>query len=143
LSEIQLNASANIVGTFEYNPDFETVLEIGNNQELHVLFVPDDYTNYNNAQATVFINVLLGNAVIDYERIANVYPNPTTGLLMINYSDCTIDEVLVIDILGEVLIEETFSNQLITVNLSKLPAGTYIVIIKTSQGVITEKVIKW
>ncbi|MDD4148865.1 MAG: MBG domain-containing protein, partial [Bacteroidales bacterium] len=59
LSETQLNASADVSGSFNYNPDFNTILEVGDNQTLNTEFTPDDEVNYNNANAIVYINVLL------------------------------------------------------------------------------------
>jgi hypothetical protein len=58
LSATQLNATANVPGTFTYNPSAGTVLNAGNNQMLHVDFTPTDATNYNNASTDVKINVL-------------------------------------------------------------------------------------
>ena len=42
LSATQLNATANVPGTFVYMPDIGTVLPIGNNQQLTVAFTPND-----------------------------------------------------------------------------------------------------
>ncbi|MDD3860170.1 MAG: MBG domain-containing protein, partial [Bacteroidales bacterium] len=143
LSDVQLNATANIEGTFEYNPDNGTVLEIGNNQELQVIFMPEDNINYTNAEAIVYINVLLGSNSYEYNITQNIYPNPTTGLLYIDYSDCKIEELTVNDITGKVLVKADYFSDEIKMDLSILPAGTYIIVIKTNRGVITEKLIKW
>jgi uncharacterized repeat protein (TIGR01451 family) len=58
LSATQLNAIANVAGTFTYTPAAGTVLNIGNGQILHVDFTPADTTNYTNASKDVTINVL-------------------------------------------------------------------------------------
>lgn len=58
LSDLQLNATANVPGSFLYIPDFDTKLEIGNNQLLEVYFSPSDYTLYNETKKQVYINVL-------------------------------------------------------------------------------------
>lgn len=52
LSSTQLNATANVAGTFVYTPAAGTVLGVGT-QPLSVTFSPTDTTNYNNATATV------------------------------------------------------------------------------------------
>ncbi len=57
LSGTQLNATANLPGTFVYTPSASTVLSAGNAQELHVTFTPDDNVNYTAVQKTVLINV--------------------------------------------------------------------------------------
>lgn len=58
LSATQLNATANVPGTFVYVPASGTVLGVGNGQALLANFTPTDSVNYNSATKTVFINVL-------------------------------------------------------------------------------------
>ncbi len=58
LSGTQLNATANVPGSFVYTPAAGTVLGYGSAQNLHVDFTPTDTTNYSNAQKDVSINVL-------------------------------------------------------------------------------------
>src|SRR6218665_3214377 len=57
LSATQLNATADVQGTFVYTPPPETTLKEGANQELKVDFTPSDAANYNSASKTVKINV--------------------------------------------------------------------------------------
>jgi len=56
LSEEQLNATANVEGTFVYTPPLGTVLPLGENQELKVDFTPSVNT-HQPASKTVMINV--------------------------------------------------------------------------------------
>jgi len=58
LGAAQLNASANVAGSFAYSPAFGTVLPVGSGQALSVVFTPVDTGNYTQATATVLINVL-------------------------------------------------------------------------------------
>ena len=58
LSATQLNATADVAGTFVYTPAIGTVLNVGANQNLKVDFTPTDAVNYNTATKTVQINVL-------------------------------------------------------------------------------------
>jgi len=62
LSGTQLNATANVPGSFTYTPPSGTVLNAGNGQTLSVTFLPTDAANYNSASKTVTINVLPGSA---------------------------------------------------------------------------------
>ncbi|NOS92433.1 MAG: hypothetical protein HOP30_10960 [Cyclobacteriaceae bacterium] len=57
LSSIQLNATANVAGTFTYTPKLGTVLNIGDNQELKVDFTPKDASRYNSVSKIVTINI--------------------------------------------------------------------------------------
>lgn len=56
LGSAQLDATANVGGTFTYKPVAGTVLPAGL-QELDVAFSPNDTTNYKNATASVFLQV--------------------------------------------------------------------------------------
>ncbi len=58
LSSTQLNATANIAGTFNYTPASGTTLNAGPAQPLLVSFTPSDVTNYNATSRNVQINVL-------------------------------------------------------------------------------------
>src|SRR5205823_2440965 len=57
LSATQLNASANVPGAFAYEPPLNTVLPVGDNQALSVIFTPFDLANVAAAGSTVHINV--------------------------------------------------------------------------------------
>ena len=57
LGSTQLNAAANISGTFDYSPAAGTILNAGDGQSLSVTFTPDDQANYMTASAQVVINV--------------------------------------------------------------------------------------
>jgi hypothetical protein len=65
LSAAQLNATANVDGTFVYDPPLGTVLT--ETRQLSAAFTPADPVNYNGATATVTITV-----------------NPNTGLQIVN-----------------------------------------------------------
>ncbi|MBK9357316.1 MAG: fibrobacter succinogenes major paralogous domain-containing protein [Bacteroidales bacterium] len=58
LSSTQLNAFADIPGTFSYSPGVGTRLNTGYNQQLKVVFTPADISTCENAEKTVLINIL-------------------------------------------------------------------------------------
>ena len=62
LSATQLNATADVAGSFTYTPDAGTALGVGNGQALNVTFSPDDAGNFNTAVASVTIDVLPNQA---------------------------------------------------------------------------------
>ena len=62
LSSTQLDATANVPGTFTYSPAAGTVLTAGDGQTLSVSFVPSDTLDYTDAAATAAIDVLAGHA---------------------------------------------------------------------------------
>jgi hypothetical protein len=57
LSGSQLNATANVPGTFVYNPPAGTVLPVGNSEPLSVTFTPTDTNTYTAAMASNTITV--------------------------------------------------------------------------------------
>jgi len=58
LSTTQLNATADVAGTFIYSPALGTVLNVGSSQPLTVTFTPTDVTNYSTETKTVNITVI-------------------------------------------------------------------------------------
>jgi alpha-tubulin suppressor-like RCC1 family protein len=64
LSATQLNAAANVAGTFAYTPPAGTVLGAGAGQSLSVTFTPTDTVNYATATKTVTIDV---NGAISFD----------------------------------------------------------------------------
>ncbi|MEW6304051.1 MAG: immunoglobulin domain-containing protein [Verrucomicrobiota bacterium] len=77
LAGTQLNATANVPGSFAYTPVAGAVLNAGNGQTLSVSFTPTDTANYNAASKDVFINVLKANQTITFNTLANkTYGDP-------------------------------------------------------------------
>jgi uncharacterized protein (TIGR02145 family) len=77
LSATQLNATADVPGTFVYTPPVGTKLNEGSNQNLKVDFTPTDTTNYNLASKIVIINVTAPITVTDID--GNLYHTVTIG----------------------------------------------------------------
>ncbi|MGC8802479.1 MAG: discoidin domain-containing protein, partial [Bacteroidales bacterium] len=76
LTNTQLNATANVAGTFIYSPELGTVLSAGTHV-LSVTFVPSDTANYLTATAEVTIKVVSQTSVStgDVAKIS-IFPNP-------------------------------------------------------------------
>ena len=68
LGAAQLNASANVAGSFTFTPGAGTQLNAGANQPLTVVFTPDDSANYVVAQAAVDVDVLPAPLTITAEN---------------------------------------------------------------------------
>ncbi len=90
LNSRQLYATANVSGNFVYTPSIGTILNVGANQDLKVVFTPTDVANYNTISKTVKINVVnagvkstVFNSGITYgtltDREGNVYKTVTIG----------------------------------------------------------------
>jgi hypothetical protein len=69
----------------------------------------------------------------------SVFPNPTSGVVTIEWDGNLIGRLTVSDLKGSILIEE-FSNN--SVDLSALENGVYLISVETDKGVLTTKVVK-
>ena len=73
LSGTQLNASTPVAGIFVYNPLAGVVLNAGSSQTLSTGFTPTDTANYNNAVASVLINVLKADLTVTADNKSKIY----------------------------------------------------------------------
>ena len=77
LSVAQLNATADVPGTFVYTPTIGTKLNEGANQDLKVDFTPTDAATYSSASKKVKINVIASITVTDID--GNIYHTVIIG----------------------------------------------------------------
>jgi hypothetical protein len=70
----------------------------------------------------------------------NVYPNPTNGIIEINVADATNFNYTIIDVVGNVVTNNTVNGNRTTINLTNNALGVYFVTINTNNGSITKKV---
>jgi hypothetical protein len=79
LGAAQLNATANVAGTFSYNPATGTVLPAGT-QNLSVTFTPSDTSLYSSASASVSLVVAKAPLTITASNATKVYGAPLPPL---------------------------------------------------------------
>jgi len=72
LGSTQLNATANVPGTFVYTPPAGTVLQAGTGQTLSTTFTPTDTADYTTATKSVLINVSKATPVITWAAPAAI-----------------------------------------------------------------------
>ena len=77
---------------------------------------------------------LLSTGIDEFDN-PSIYPNPTNGLIYIDYE---ITNVEIFNIVGQ-LVKETKEN---VIDLSEQEAGTYILKVFTPSGVVTKQIIK-
>jgi hypothetical protein len=143
LTGAQLNAAANIQGTYSYDPDFGTILSIGNNQELTVKFNPVDNLNYTIVNKSVFTNVLNINSISKMESMnLLIYPNPTNGIIQIRNELSSDANLIITDITGKLIIKSQLSKLNNQIDLSNIVNGLYLLIIQTENQTYTTKIIK-
>ncbi len=78
LSNVQLDATASVDGTFVYTPPAGTEFMVGSHQ-LSVTFTPTDLADYTTATKTVSINVTQATLTVAANNFTRLYgtPNPT------------------------------------------------------------------
>ncbi|MEI6666710.1 MAG: MBG domain-containing protein [Acidobacteriota bacterium] len=79
LGAVQLNATANVPGTFAYTPVSGTVLSAGVGQTLSVAFAPTDATNYAPASKNVTIDVTSSSFAVTVPGTAGGTVNYNVG----------------------------------------------------------------
>ncbi|HSP16264.1 MAG TPA: carboxypeptidase regulatory-like domain-containing protein [Thermoanaerobaculia bacterium] len=83
LSSLQLNATANVPGTFVYNPAAGTTFDAGS-QTLTTSFTPADTLNYNTASASVTLMVNKADQQIHWSNPADIVYGTPLGPVQLN-----------------------------------------------------------
>jgi uncharacterized repeat protein (TIGR01451 family) len=90
-----------------------------------------------NTVATTVSN--LGTPNFNQKKLFTVYPNPTNNILNISLSDNdTITAVTICNTLGQKVMNDNVK----TLDVSSLTAGTYLITVATDKGKATQKIIK-
>jgi hypothetical protein len=141
LSEIQLNATADVTGTFVYDPAAGTVLNTGDAQTLTVTFTPTDADHYAVTSNTVKINITIGTGTdIKTQSSIYLYPNPVTDVFRINGIVGSAD-IMVSDINGKLIFtKQVTENEAISVK--SLTPGFYMIKICSNSKVYDFKLVK-
>lgn len=112
-----------------------TVLVDG--ETYYAVNVVDDSSSESFA-VTVTITLSLNNFL---NSNLNFYPNPTRGVLYLNYNQ-TISEVVISNILGQIVLKESTNSDQIEIDMTSFPNSTYLVKIVSKGNTKTVKVIK-
>jgi hypothetical protein len=135
LGATQLNASANVPGTFVYNPATGAVLDVGTHT-LHADFTPTDTVNYANASRDVSINVLDVTAPTVLS-VTRVDPNPT-NLFSVHFTVTFSEPVSGVDVTGPDFDDFALDNFGLTdpviTAVSPVTASEYTVTVDTGSG---------
>jgi hypothetical protein len=149
----EIDNSGNVIWVYiipvSANTNFDQFSEPTNNSAFRAHRYSENYegfngVTFNNTGIIEDVNSISENCInllsvddVNFNSLS-IYPNPTSGVITINYSN-PIDEILVIDVTGKVVLSQKHTN---TINLEELSKGLYI--IKVSSGEFTEfkKVLK-
>ena len=70
-----------------------------------------------------------------------LYPNPAREQLYLEWEQLQVEEILLLDLQGRILSKESNPLPRQAMKLDGIPAGLYLVQLKTQQGIWTEKVV--
>ena len=103
-------------------------------------------TDANGCQDSVTVTIALVLAIEAKEMIQEllIYPNPSTGILHIEFSGFVARkmDVRVFNIVGEQVLTETASAKVFQLDISKLKAGVYFLQADTGEGIIAHKIVR-
>lgn len=78
----------------------------------------------------------------DTNKKLNIYPNPTSNQVNVEFQTDEIATLEVYDVSGKLLLTELLNHKINTVNLEKLTSGIYFFKISSTEGISTNKIIK-
>jgi len=124
LSATQLNATANVPGSFVYAPGLGTILNAGMNQSLSVNFTPTDAVNYSNVNGTtVLITVNRATPVVSWSNPAAITYGTALSTTQLNATATVPGTFVYNPAAGTVL--NAGVNQLLTVNFTPTNTTNY------------------
>ena len=88
----------------------------------------------------VTVSIVLGNPEFDLTTL-KAYPNPVTDLLTVSYSE-NILAVEVFNLIGQKIMDKTVNNTQVTINLSDIETGTYLVRVSSAKAQKTFRILK-
>ncbi len=91
---------------------------------------------------SVYPSNYVGLIESDFENIFNMYPNPTNGIINLEFADNNIQKIIISDITGKYLIKKTEIQQSEQIDLSSFESGIYIMTIQTDNEIFTTKIIR-
>ena len=89
-------------------------------------------------ESSVTVNVKNSTDVNEYSIKANLYPNPTNGIITVEADGMR--RITVSNAIGQILVDEETGDDTMQVNLGQFAAGTYVVRIYTENGTAIKKV---
>jgi gliding motility-associated-like protein len=133
LSPTQLNATANVPGSFTYSPTSGTILGAGANQILSTDFIPTDAANYNSVMGTqVLITVnLKDNPIITWSNPASITYGTPLSATQLNATSSVVGSFVYSPPLGTIL--NSGVSQVLSATFTPTDAITYNSIVSTVQ----------
>lgn len=144
--ELDANSISDNCGKPKMNNDFNNTETLANAQipvgtRTITWTATDDAGNTTTCSFTITVKTFVGIKSLQTTNIA-IYPNPTNGIININFAKNNIQKIAIYDITNKKILEKTPLKQIETINLHNLANGVYILKIEQSNNIFTTKIIK-
>ncbi len=136
LNNLQEGVVTNIYETFDMD---ETFMEESHDLEV-VVFIQDDGDKYMIQTENKEIGTNVGTSEVGISRLSTIFPNPTNDRLNINCNN-VIDNIQLVNSLGQVLFEDKPSDDELVINVSDFEHGIYFLRIRNGSNVEIRKVV--
>jgi len=125
---------------------YNTSVIVGANDTLHIAQNNGDYyvevtDSFGCKNTSDTINVILLGIENTIINTAKIFPNPTTGKLKIELTDNSIKSVAIINLLGEILINQRVTSSKIEFNLDGFADGVYYARLSSKDSQYLQKLI--
>ncbi|PLX06623.1 MAG: hypothetical protein C0596_14985 [Marinilabiliales bacterium] len=88
------------------------------------------------------MDVVVSSQLVTKHDIISVYPNPAKNVLFVENTNNTISSYSIYDITGKLVYETNGFNRIISIDISDLKSGQYIISFDSEIGIIKRKFIK-
>lgn len=133
------------IGTLNFTIQDDIMLRGGN---LQFVFSIDNVEMIDN-QATVtpvdgqdntlvITSTNTNNPLLDHK--IDIFPNPASEQIQIRAEEMIIEDIIMLNITGQVVRSKNVEQAQTTLNVSDLPTGIYTIMIKTNEGILNKKV---
>lgn len=75
-------------------------------------------------------------------RVISIYPNPTSGMFTVLNTSSNISSVDIFDVYGQLVYSVKVEDSKVEVDLSDYASGVYFARIKTTEGIVTKRIVK-
>ena len=73
---------------------------------------------------------------------ARIYPNPTDGAITLSFSAPGVYHITIADMTGKILLRQTVNDQIVQIDFSNFPTGTYLLTIDDKKRQSTTRIVK-
>ena len=104
--------------------------------------ISGNYTVTAEPNQIVDVEFMLTSIFENGEDVVKIYPNPTSGIILVESKFQNIENITISDITGKTMINRTDVQQQETIDMSHFENGIYLIRIQTKNEIFTERIIK-